>query len=91
MPLTKVVMGYGSGFLAQQGYDYTSTTGPQLDLVLAVDNLYDFHRQNLLQNPTHYSLLIRLLGSRLGAHLLDYVQRTMVPVVYNPFVQLGTF
>ena len=35
------------------------------DAILIVKNSYEFHRQNLLLNPSHYSILARFFGPKI--------------------------
>ncbi|GAA6055693.1 hypothetical protein JCM3770_001024 [Rhodotorula araucariae] len=52
---------YGSGVFRQQGY--TDKDKPLLDFVFAVSHPSHWHAINMQQNPQHYSLPMRLLGS----------------------------
>ena len=49
--------GYGSGVFRQAGYDKGD---PQIDLIFLVDDLKDWHSENLERNRGDYSLLGRL-------------------------------
>ncbi|GAA5997671.1 putative phosphatidate cytidylyltransferase [Rhodotorula paludigena] len=52
---------YGSGVFRQKGY--TEKDKPLLDFVFAVSHPSHWHAINMQQNPEHYSLPMRLLGS----------------------------
>ncbi|TNY21562.1 mitochondrial matrix Mmp37-domain-containing protein [Rhodotorula diobovata] len=52
---------YGSGVFRQKGY--TEKDKPLLDFVFAVSHPSHWHAINMQQNPHHYSLPMRLLGS----------------------------
>lgn len=52
-PEVKAAYGYGSGVFKQSGY--TDKDKPQLDLILVVDNLKDWHLKNIKLNPKDYS------------------------------------
>ena len=53
-PEVKAAYGYGSGIFKQSGY--TDKDKPQIDLILVVDNLKDWHLKNIKLNPKDYSL-----------------------------------
>ncbi|RLV95094.1 Phosphatidate cytidylyltransferase mitochondrial [Spathaspora sp. JA1] len=79
-----VSIGYGSGILPQDGYDKTSSmtttpTNQQLDFIHIVPNTQEFHKQNLVQNPKHYSF----------KHLsfINFIQGT--GIYFNPFVLIN--
>lgn len=52
-PDVKAAYGYGSGIFKQSGY--TDKDKPQIDLILVVDNLKDWHLKNIKLNPKDYS------------------------------------
>ncbi|SGY84559.1 BQ5605_C009g05704 [Microbotryum silenes-dioicae] len=52
---------YGSGVFRQKGY--AASEQPMLDFVFAVSHPSHWHAINMAQNPHHYSLPMRLLGS----------------------------
>ena len=61
---------YGSGVFEQDGYAASSTTealvgpgAPMLDFMFAVTHPAHFHSINMHQNPSHYPLHARTLGS----------------------------
>ena len=47
--------GYGSGIITQDGYKISDK--PQLDLILVVDNLKKWHKENIKENKKDYSLI----------------------------------
>ena len=74
LPPVEFSFAYGSGVFQQAGYDPLSTPPPSgdngadysnlpmLDLVFAVRNPTEWHRENLEKNRHHYSAL-RFLGA----------------------------
>lgn len=52
-PKVKGAYGYGSGVFKQDGY--TNKDKPQIDLILVVENLKDWHLENIKLNPKDYS------------------------------------
>ncbi|KAI5477772.1 mitochondrial import protein Mmp37 [Pseudohyphozyma bogoriensis] len=60
---------YGSGVFRQSGY--TDKDKPLLDFVFAVSHPSHWHAINMQQNPSHYSLPMRLLGSDAVAWMQD--------------------
>lgn len=52
-PYVNCAFGYGSGVFKQVGYDKLSK--PQIDLILGVPNLREWHLQNMEMNPSDYS------------------------------------
>lgn len=53
-PKVKGAYGYGSGVFKQSGY--TEKDKPQIDLILVVDNLKEWHNENMKLNSKDYSL-----------------------------------
>lgn len=47
--------GYGSGVIPQAGYLYSKDKYPLIDLILVVDNLSRWHKENLIENPKFYT------------------------------------
>ncbi|KAF8610406.1 Mmp37-domain-containing protein [Ceratobasidium sp. AG-I] len=73
---------YGSGVFGQDGYK--DSDRPQLDFMFAVTHADHFHSINLHQNPKHYALAPRLLGS-------DFISRfqALSPGLwFNPYVKV---
>ncbi|GAA6017498.1 hypothetical protein JCM10207_008247 [Rhodosporidiobolus poonsookiae] len=60
---------YGSGVFRQKGY--TAKDKPLLDFVFAVSHPSHWHAINMQQNPEHYSLPMRLLGSNAVAWMQE--------------------
>lgn len=52
------VYGYGSGVFKQVGYSLKSH--PQIDVILLVDDLREWHQQNLKMNSSDYSIMGRI-------------------------------
>lgn len=62
---------YGSGVKKQMGYDDKAQKDAMIDLILCVDNAFEWHKQNLEKNPRDYSWM-RFLGSRLIGEYQEY-------------------
>jgi translocator assembly and maintenance protein 41 len=75
-PPVQFAFAYGSGAVAQAGYDPTDR--PMLDLVLVVDDPLEWHRLNLIENAHHYSIL-----GMFGPRLVGKVQDMPADVYYN--------
>ena len=56
-PQTAGIIGYGSGVNPQKGQEKRK---PQIDLIVIVDNLKKWHKQNIKKNKKDYSILARL-------------------------------
>ena len=54
-PDVEAAYGYGSGVFKQSGY--TNADKPQIDLILVVNNLRDWHIANMKLNKTDYSFI----------------------------------
>lgn len=78
-PKVEYAIAYGSGVIQQSDYQYKNTKEnpmPMVDLILVVDNSIQWHSENVIRNPTHYSPLLpvgpKLIASfqeNLPAHL----------------------
>eukprot|EP00400_MALV-I_sp_L67-5_P000197 gene197-424_t len=80
LPECPLVLGYGSGVFSQPG----AGKPEMVDLICVVDDLEQFHRENIQRNPGHYS------GLRyFGAGAVGSVNRYGPGVYYNPSVQIG--
>ena len=76
--------GYGSGVLKQQ-QDVNKSSGSQnqVDLIVAVNNSFKFHEENLKINSNHYSFL-----RHFGAPTITRLQETRGARIYfNPYVK----
>jgi translocator assembly and maintenance protein 41 len=77
---------YGSGVFEQEGMSLDKNKKPMLDFIFAVSHPEHWHSINLTQNPSHYALHARLLGS-------DFVGRVQnwgpAAVWFNPFVPVS--
>src|SRR5690349_16165758 len=96
-PSTSFGFAYGSGVKKQIGYDElssniqkstTTLTNPKkpvmIDLLFAVENSYQWHKQNLSKNPDHYSSM-SFFGSNFIARYQEHYGakvyfNTLVPV-----------
>ncbi|KAK2149770.1 hypothetical protein LSH36_437g03026 [Paralvinella palmiformis] len=76
----RMVFAYGSGVFQQKGHQDMSKN--MLDFVFVVDKPAQWHKENMIQNSSHYSAL-KLLGPRYIAHFQDlYGAR----IYFNPLV-----
>ncbi|CAE6524028.1 unnamed protein product [Rhizoctonia solani] len=73
---------YGSGVFGQEGYK--DSDRPQLDFLFAVTHADHFHSINMQQNPKHYALAPRLLGSDFVARM----QAVAPGLWFNPYVKV---
>ena len=78
-----VSIGYGSGILPQDGYEQQEKqedTSKQLDFIFVVENTTQFHKENVHQNPNHYSSkslsIIKQIQGKDG-------------IYFNPFVKVN--
>jgi translocator assembly and maintenance protein 41 len=78
--------GYGSGVLKQQqDIQKLTTSQNQIDLILAVNNSFKFHQENLKINSHHYSFL-----RHFGASTITRVQETRGARIYfNPYIKFN--
>lgn len=77
---------YGSGVFEQDGNPLDKQKKPMLDFIFAVSHPEHWHSINLAQNPSHYALHSRMLGS-------DFIGRVQnwgpAAVWFNPFVPVS--
>ncbi|KAL7457529.1 hypothetical protein ACHAWC_009102 [Mediolabrus comicus] len=78
--------GYGSGVLKQQqsllSDDAHSTKPGMVDIILAVDDTYSWHKRNLQSNTNHYSGFARIGGSS----FVYWMQNLGARLYFHPFV-----
>ena len=77
--------GYGSGVLKQQQSlsDGAHSTKPgMVDIILAVDDTYSWHKHNLQSNKNHYSGFARIGGSS----FVYWMQNLGARLYFHPFV-----
>jgi len=77
---------YGSGVFEQDGMALDKNKKPMLDFIFAVSHPEHWHSINLAQNPSHYALHARLLGSDFVGRVQDWGPAA---VWFNPFVPLS--
>lgn len=74
---------YGSGVKKQTGYDDKAQKQAMIDLILCVDDAYDWHTENLKRNPKDYSFM-RYFGPKAITDYQDYSAgvyfNTLVPI-----------
>jgi len=82
--------GYGSGVFAQTDQDAQTSTPdeelPMIDLILSTPNAQEWHGDNLMRNPNHYSFIPRILGPG----FISTVQKFGAGVYFNPMVRVGS-
>ena len=71
--------GYGSGVLKQQ-----SSSAGMVDIILAVDDTYEWHKQNLETHPHHYSGFATVGG----ASFVHWMQNLGARLYFHPFVDV---
>jgi hypothetical protein len=60
----ELCIAYGSAVFPQKGYDYEKNKNSLMtDYILVVEDVKDFHQENLKRNSSHYSGLSRIFGS----------------------------
>lgn len=59
LPPVQFAFAYGSAIIPQR---QVGSGRRMIDIVVAVDDALQWHQENLSRNPTHYSLLMTLLG-----------------------------
>lgn len=83
---------YGSGVKKQIGYDDKAQKEAMIDLIVCVDNAYEWHDQNLKKNPNDYSWM-RYLGSKLIGEYQEYAAgvycNTLIPIDKNITIKYG--
>ncbi|EFA84752.1 mitochondrial matrix Mmp37 family protein [Heterostelium album PN500] len=77
-PKIKYGFAYGSGVISQKGYESNSNKQPMIDLVFAVENSEQWHKENIKQNFDHYSFL-----AYFGESTVTTVQKMAAKVYYN--------
>ncbi|KYQ93928.1 molybdenum cofactor synthesis 3 [Tieghemostelium lacteum] len=91
-PKIKYAFAYGSAVVNQKGYESTTITtkttndnqlnnknsSPMIDLVFAVDNSIEWHKDNIQKNSDHYSFF-----AYIGSKLVTYIQKTSAKIYYN--------
>jgi len=71
--------GYGSGVLQQQ-----SSSAGMVDIILAVDDPYSWHKENLVSQSHHYSGFARVGGAR----FVHWMQNFGARLYFHPFVDV---
>lgn len=83
---------YGSGVKKQVGYDEKAQKDAMIDLVLCVDDAFEWHKQNLKKNPRDYSWM-RYLGSRIIGEYQEYAAgvycNTLIPIDKYTTIKYG--
>ena len=79
-PPVRYAAAYGSSAFQQAGYP--AKHGSMVDYIFAVDNVQEWHQENMSRHPSHYSWL-----SWFGSSVVAYVQdRLASGVYYNTLV-----
>lgn len=83
---------YGSGVKKQTGYDDKAQKNAMIDLIICVDNAYEFHAENMKRNPRDYSFM-RFLGPKLIDEYQGYAAsvycNTLIPIDKNTTIKYG--
>jgi mitochondrial translocator assembly and maintenance protein 41 len=77
---------YGSGVFEQEGTSLEKDKKPVLDFIFAVSHPEHWHSINLAQNPSHYALHARVLGSDFVGKVQNWGRAA---VWFNPFVPVS--
>jgi len=80
----RFAVAYGSGALKQRGYG--EGDAPMLDLIFAVDDPREWHKENIRLNIDHYSVL-----STLGLDVVCRVQDYGPGIYYNTMVRVDGY
>ncbi|KAL7546786.1 hypothetical protein ACHAWF_010118 [Thalassiosira exigua] len=84
-PKIDYAFGYGSGVLRQKSEPSKSPSPAMIDIILATDNPYAWHKQNLQYHRDHYSMLARLGGPS----FVTWLQENFGAKLYfHPFVNI---
>ncbi|EME28552.1 uncharacterized protein Gasu_39300 [Galdieria sulphuraria] len=81
LPPVKFAFAYGSGAIPQIG-SYKEAT--MLDLILVLEDSFEWHRENMKKNPSHYAFIPKLVGPKLTSSVQTC--KVGVPVLYNTLV-----
>lgn len=80
-----VAFGYGSKVVKQGGSSYQ--TSDLIDVILAVDNSEQWHRENLSRNSQHYSA-VRYLNNN-AKRITSIQEHYGANVYFNPYIQIS--
>jgi len=75
----------GSKHIENTPVDLKASRKLMVDMVFAVSDSYEWHKQNLLLNPEHYSLWMRIVGPKVISILQE---RYGAKIYYNTMVEL---
>lgn len=90
-PSVEFAFAYGSGVVEQGGYKYEQSDPsklPMMDFILVVENSEQWHEDNMLQNPSHYTSIIPL-GSKYVAQFQDKIPAHLWFNAYIPMKSKG--
>ncbi len=76
------IIGYGSGINLQKGQENRK---PQIDLIIIVDNLKQWHKQNMEMNPSDYSFSSKLFFRYINNNFL----RNGGKICYMTYIPFG--
>lgn len=87
LPQTGVSLAFGYGSkIVKQSNNYDEAND-MFDYILAVDNPFEWHHENYLRNPSHYSFL-KYFPNKIGL-IVDIQERYGAQIYYNPYVRVG--
>ncbi|GJQ12809.1 hypothetical protein GpartN1_g4600.t1 [Galdieria partita] len=81
LPPVKFAFAYGSGAVPQMG-TYKETS--MLDLILVLEDSFQWHQENMKRNPSHYAFIPKAVGPKLTSSVQTC--KVGVPVLYNTLV-----
>lgn len=80
-----LIFGYGSKVVRQSNNQLSS--GDMVDLIIAVDNPFEWHQENYIRNSGHYSF-IKFLPNNISK-IVQLQEKFGAQVYFNPFVDIG--
>lgn len=80
-----LAIGYGSKIIKQS--NSLDGFNDMFDYILAVDNPFEWHHENYLRNPGHYSFL-KHLPNKIGL-IVDLQEHYGAQIYYNPYVRIS--
>lgn len=82
-PKLQYCFAYGSGVKKQIGYDEAAQKEAMIDLILCVDDTYEWHAENLKRNPSDYSFL-----KYFGPKIISEYQDNAAGVYFNTLIPI---
>lgn len=84
-PAVQFAFAYGSGVIQQGSYNYSNENDlPMIDMVFVVEDAELWHRQNMVNNPDHYTTPFRMSASTIAT-----IQQVGAGLWYNTHVPMN--